>query len=168
MATTTANLVTAQQLSNWAQQHMHTTQLTADQWCWIMNNGFPAAKGSCSGLDSATLKCCGGTVNAHGQFTNRNALPKITADQFLSCLLNSQSAAVAANQGPGGSQQTPANTAPPVSAAPAPTGGGGTTTPPAQGVLGLTNCSICQQFSSNPILLVILAVAIWYFFFDKD
>lgn len=160
----TANLVTAAQMNNWAAQHLKgRIMCTADEWCYIMNNEFTAAKGSCASLDNTTLRCCG--YNG----SNRATMPQITSDAFLSCLLNTQTAAANQNQGPGGGPATTTTTPTPAGGGSTATGGGVQPTQPApvgQGVLGLTNCSICQQISSNPLLLVLLAVGVWYFFFD--
>jgi hypothetical protein len=169
MAAITANLVTATQLNNWAAQHLKgRVTCTADEWCYIMNNSFPNAAGSCKSLDTATLKCCGFTGS------NRTSLPQITAESFLSCLLNTQQAANTNTQGPGGTtgNTTPAPVAGGTGAGSTVTGGGTvvvqTPAPTGQGVLGLTNCSICQQLASNPLLLILVGVGIWYFFFDKS
>lgn len=168
----TANLVSTTQLDTWMQAAVQRTLASVDEWCYAMTqilgtNGCPAIDppntGLFTGMDSVFI--CGG-MNSDG--SNRSSLPQISSTQFLSCLRSAQLAYNAGNPAPGGSTTTPGTST---------TGGSGgkgnpvttpsptTTSAPGQGVLGMTNCSVCQQLASNPLMLLILAVAAWYLFF---
>lgn len=166
----TANLVTTSQLDTWMQAGVQRTLATVDEWCYAMTQilgtqGCPQidvpGSGIGTGMDSVFQ--CGGML-ADG--SNRSSLPQISSTNFLACLRNAQLAYNAGNPAPGGSHTTPGTSTVGGSGgrggnkAPAPT--------PAtagQGVLGPTNCAVCQQLASNPVMLLVLAVALWFLFF---
>ena len=172
----TANLVSNTQLDTWMQAAVQRTLATVDEWCTAMNSilggnvagtGCPRidAPGTGLGTGMDQVFICGG-MNADG--SNRSSLPQISSTQFLTCLRNVQLTYNSVNPAPGGSTTTPGTSTLPGN------GGGnggqptqpvGTQTAPGQGVLGPTNCAVCQQLASNPLMLLILAVAAWYLFF---
>lgn len=168
----TANMVTTSQLDTWMQAAVQRVLATVDEWCYAMSdilktNGCPAldpaGTGIGTGMDSVFV--CGG-MNADG--SNRTSLPQISSGQFLNCLRTAQLAVNAANPLPGGNPGVTgtATGLPSKPAPPAPGGAPSTTTPPVgTGVLGLTNCTVCQTLASNPIMLLVLAVAMYFLFF---
>lgn len=163
----TANLVSSAQLDAWMQVAVQRTLATADEWCFAVSQvlGIPQCNGGdpSGGLGTQVLTCAG----MNGDGSNRTTLSQISSIQFLSCLRNYQLQQNATNPAPGGSLTTPGTST---------TGGAGNPPPvtnnnpppnntQGQGVLGLTNCTVCQQLASNPLMLLILAVAAWYLFF---
>ncbi len=162
----TANLVTTSQLDAWMQSSVQRTLATVDEWCYAMSqilgtNGCPAIDPPGSGLQTGmdAVFQCGGLL---GDGSNRSSLPQISSDKFLGCLRAAQVGASAPL--PGGATTSKGPGSPPSVApggsAPAPSTVG-------QGVLGITNCSVCQQLASNPVLLLVIAVAAYYLFFEK-
>jgi hypothetical protein len=168
----TANLASTSQMDTWMQAAVQRTLATVDEWCYALSqilgtNGCPSIDpqnfGLGTGMDSVFT--CGGML-ADG--SNRSALPQISSTTFLNCLRNAQLAYNAGAPAPGGSTTTTGTST---------TGGAGSnivkntvpttgTTPvTGQGVLGLTNCAVCQQLASNPVMLLVLAVALWFLFF---
>ena len=141
----TANLTTPGQLDNWMQANVQRTTASADEWCYAMTNGY-------------SLPACPDPVLFGFPGTTRSQ--PISSDTFLSALRKYQLNVNAATPGPGGSPNTatpaPAPAPAPVSAA----AGVG------QGVLGMTNCAVCQQLAANPALLVVIGLAL-YFLFKK-
>lgn len=178
----TANLVTTAQLDGWMQTAVNRTLATVDEWCYAMNqilngqcgggnfsigcDGCPAIDppgyGVGTGADSVYIAC--GMLS---DGSNRTSLPQVSSTVFLNALRNAQLAYNATNPAPGGSTTTPGTSVTPGSG-----GGGGSSLPPptpasatGTGVLGLTNCSICQELASNPVMLLILAAALYFLFF---
>jgi len=168
----TANLVTTSQLDTWMQAGVQRTLATVDEWCYAISQilgtqGCPAIDAAGSGLGTGmdSVFICGGML-ADG--SNRSSLPQISSTQFLSCLRSAQLAYNAGTPAPGGSTTTPGTSTTggsggKISGAPAPVATSTATV--GQGVLGMTNCAVCQQLASNPVMLLILAVALWFLFF---
>lgn len=171
----TANLVSTSQLDTWMQAAVQRTLATVDEWCFGMSqilgtNGCPAIDppgGLGTGMDAVFQ--CGGLL---GDGSNRSSLPQISSEQFLRCLRNAQLGYNAGNPAPGGSSTTPGTTTTGGKGAVRPSGGGAPNTSAGstagtqgQGVFGMTNCTVCQQLASNPVMLLILAVAAYYLFF---
>jgi len=161
----TANLVTTTQLDAWMQAAVQRTLATADEWCYAVsqvlnvpncNGGDPGG-----GLGTDVLTCAG----MLGDGSNRSFLPQISSTDFLTCLRNYQLNFNSSAPAPGGSLTTPGSstTGGKGSSATAPVTVPATTT--GQGIFGLTNCAVCQQLASNPIMLLVLAVALWFLFF---
>lgn len=149
----TANMVTSTVLDNWMQGAIGSTMATADQWCYAMNQVAP---GACPGLSIPMLLSMG----MKGDGSNRTTLPNIGSIQFLDAMRQVQLNNASTAQGPGGSQTNPNPGA--VTPGTTPAAAGATTV--GQGVLGPTSCTICQQLSQQPVLLLVLAVALYYLF----
>src|SRR5579883_3002759 len=149
----TANMVTSTVLDNWMQGAIGSTMATAVQWCFAMNQVAP---GACPALSIPMLLSMG----MKGDGSNRSSLPNISSTQFLDAMRQVQRAAASTAQGPGGSQLNPNPGASTPGASAAAPGAG----PVGQGVLGPTSCAVCQQLSSQPVLLLVLAVALYYLF----
>lgn len=170
----TANLVSTSQLDTWMQASVQRVLATVDEWCYGMSqilgmNGCPAIDppgGLGTGMDAVFQ--CGGLL---GDGSNRSSLPQISSTQFLTCLRNAQLGYNAGSPAPGGSTTTPGTTTTGGKGAQRPSGGGAPNTSaaagntPGTGVFGMTNCTVCQQLASNPIMLLILVVAAYYLFF---
>lgn len=164
----TANLVSNTQLDTWMQAAVQRTLATVDEWCYAMSQILgtvgcpsidPPGSGLQTGMDSVFI--CGGMLP---DGSNRSSLPQISSSQFLSCLRNAQLAYNSSAPAPGGSTTTAGTSTLQGK------GGKGTVAPPpitqaGTGVLGFTGCTVCQQIAHNPIMLLILAVALWYLFF---
>lgn len=142
----TANLVTAEQLSNFATGNYGTDRATKDQWCYMVRaiTGAPCPDTSMFGDDP--------TVNT-------------SAEDFLDRLRQFQLGVNATYQGPGGSDVQAGTTA----AQQVPN----TSTVTGASVVGVglfgpTNCQFCIWLKKNPWVLVLAVAAIYFgFFYEK-
>lgn len=162
----TANMVTAQQMSDWAMGDHGSTLSNSDQWCWAMVNAFGLGPytymGQPAGCPAVVLPGLSPGV-------------PVPAQTFLDSLRQYQLQTNSTNAGPGGTVATPVNTGtpagvgtvthtlPPQGGTPGTAGTPGTV---GAGVLGPTNCQICQQLQQQPLLLLVLVVAAYYLFID--
>ncbi len=142
----TANLVTATQLTAYAQSSIGTDKLNQDQWCYVLASilGTP-----CPAYDVG---------NPPSVMTD--------AQTFLDGLRSYQLSVNASTQQPGGATlngNAGGSVIPPASSVTAP----GAVAATGMGLLGPTNCAFCQWLAKNPLFLVIAAVGVYFAFFYK-
>jgi hypothetical protein len=140
MADIIANMTTPQALTAAVQAGLGTSEANVDQMGWYFE--------SITGVWPPAPESYG-----YPGPTDAARANKITADAFLTRLRDYLLSVNAGSPTPGGG----------TTSQPGPTGGGA---PTGQGVLGPTNCKVCQQLQQNPILLVVVAVALYYLFVD--
>lgn len=142
----TANLVTTQQMQDYATGNFNNSPATADLWCWALDHIYP---GGCPALPDPVLLCCGMKADQ----SNRGTMPPMTADSFLQCLRSYQlGASTPGVGGSGGSVVV-------VKKPPVTTTGSGTISVKTPAGTGLA-----ATLTNNPLLLVVLGVAAYYLF----
>ncbi len=145
-----ANLVTAQQLENFAVQAYGTDRMNQDQWCYVVASivGSP-----CPAYDVGNPPSV-----------------RTSADDFLTGLRNWQLGINATYQGPGGSGGVPAAALPSNPGTPPVNPTGAVSSVPTTlgaGLFGPTNCKTCIWLKQNPWALLVAAVGIYFAFFYK-
>lgn len=156
----TANLTSESALSAALSATVGRVQGNADEFCWVMVKalGLPA----CPDPSSFGFPCQLNGVNVDCSVPGAVRTPAfMTSKQFLDKLRAYQLSQNAATQAPGGNPNVPivyvpTNSNTPATAAQSPTG---------MGVLGPTDCQICQTLASNPLLLVLVAAAGFFLLF---